>query len=64
MGINTRSDPAGFTRMLDHIAEHAPLRRNITAEEVGDACLFLAGPHSRGITGTILYVDAGYNIMG
>lgn len=58
------SGVSGFTRMLDHIAEHAPLRRNITAEEVGDSCLFLAGPHSRGITGTILYVDAGYNIMG
>ena len=58
------SGVSGFSRILDHIAEHAPLRRNITAEEVGDACLFLAGPHSRGITGTILYVDAGYNIMG
>jgi len=58
------SGVSGFTRILDHIAEHAPLRRNITSEEVGDACLFLAGPHSRGITGTTLYVDAGYNIMG
>jgi len=58
------SGVSGFTRILDHIAEHAPLRRNITSEEVGDACLFLAGPHSRGITGHVLYVDAGYNIMG
>ena len=58
------SGVSGFSRILDHIAEHAPLRRNITAEEVGDACLFLSGPHSRGITGHILYVDAGYNIMG
>lgn len=54
----------GFSEILDHIASHAPLRRNVTAEEVGDACMFLCGPHSRGITGSILYVDAGYHIMG
>lgn len=54
----------GFSKMLDQIAEKAPLRRNVTQEEVGDACLFLAGPHSRGITGTTLFVDAGYHIMG
>lgn len=54
----------GFSEILDHIAEHAPLRRNVTAEEVGDTCMFLCGPHSRGITGSIVYVDAGYHIMG
>src|SRR5881409_4090258 len=48
----------GFTDILDHVARRAPLRRNITAEEVGDASLFLLGPWSRGITGSILYVDA------
>jgi enoyl-[acyl-carrier protein] reductase I len=53
-----------FNDMIDHIAETAPLRRNVTAEEVGDTCLFLAGPHSRGITGTTLFVDAGFHIMG
>ncbi|MFT4542278.1 MAG: enoyl-[acyl-carrier protein] reductase I [Planctomycetota bacterium] len=53
-----------FGTMLDTIAEKAPLRRNVTADEVGDACLFLSGPHSRGITGTTLFVDAGYHIMG
>ena len=53
-----------FGSILDQIAEKAPLRRNITADEVGDTCLFLVGPHSRGITGTTLYVDAGYHIMG
>ena len=53
-----------FNTMIEHIAETAPLRRNVTAEEVGDACLFLVGPHSRGITGTTLFVDAGYHIMG
>jgi len=58
------SGVAGFSEILDHIAERAPLRRNITAEEVGDACLFLASPLSRGVTGSVLYVDAGYHIMG
>jgi len=53
-----------FHAMLDEIARKAPLRRNITAEEVGDACLFLIGPHSRGITGTTLFVDGGYHVMG
>jgi enoyl-[acyl-carrier protein] reductase I len=53
-----------FNKMVDHIAEVAPLRRNVTAEEVGDACLFLAGRHSRGITGTTMFVDAGFHIIG
>lgn len=53
-----------FNKMVDRIAEVAPLRRNVTAEEVGDACLFLAGPQSRGITGTTLFVDAGFHVMG
>ena len=58
------SGVSGFGAMLDHIAEVAPLRRNVTQEEVGDTCLFLCGPHSRGITGSTIFVDAGYHIMG
>ena len=54
----------GFSSILDHIADRAPLRRNIDAEEVGDVCAFLASDMSRGITGSTLYVDAGYHIMG
>ncbi len=54
----------GFTEILDHIAEKSPLRRNITAEEVGDTCLFLASDLSRGMTGSVLHVDAGYHVMG
>ena len=54
----------GFTKILDHIAAHSPLRRNITADEVGNTCLFLCSDMSRGITGTTLYVDSGYHIMG
>ena len=54
----------GMDKMLDNIAAKAPLRRNVTSEEVGDTCLFLCGSHSRGITGTTIFVDAGYHIMG
>ncbi len=49
--------------MLKHHAERAPLRRNVEAREVGDAALFLCSPLSSGITGEILHVDCGYNIM-
>lgn len=55
---------AGFSKILDHIAKSAPLRRNITTEEVGNAAAFLFSNLSSGITGEVLYVDAGYNIMG
>ena len=54
----------GFTGMLRHHAEKAPLRRNITRDEIGKAGLFLLSDLSSGITGTTLYVDAGYHIMG
>jgi enoyl-[acyl-carrier protein] reductase I len=55
---------SGFTEILDHVEKHAPLRRNITADEVGDTCLFLVSPLARGITGSIVYVDAGFHVMG
>jgi enoyl-[acyl-carrier protein] reductase I len=58
------SGVTGFAQMLDRIAESAPLRRNVTAEEVGEVCRFLCGPQSRGITGSVIFVDAGYHIMG
>jgi len=54
----------GFTGMLRHHAEKAPLRRNITREEIGKAGLFLLSDLASGITGETLYVDAGYHIMG
>ena len=54
----------GFTGMLKQHAEKAPLKRNITKEEVGNAGLFLLSDLSSGITGETLYVDAGYHIMG
>ncbi|HET9921382.1 MAG TPA: enoyl-ACP reductase [Ktedonobacteraceae bacterium] len=55
---------SGFTTMRDHMGLVAPLRRNIEQSEVGDTALFLCSPLSRGVTGDILFVDAGYNIMG
>jgi enoyl-[acyl-carrier protein] reductase I len=54
----------GFRSMLDIVANTAPLRRGVDADEVGDAATFLLSDLSRGITGEILYVDAGYNVMG
>jgi len=54
----------GFTDMLKKHAEKAPLKRNITKEEVGKAGLFLLSDLSSGVTGETLYVDAGYHIMG
>ncbi len=51
----------GFGRILAHNERHAPLRRNVTTEEVGNACAFLLSPLASGITGEVLYVDAGFN---
>ena len=54
----------GFTGMLHHHAERAPMRRNVELEEIGNAGLFLLSPMSSGITGEITFVDCGYNIVG
>jgi enoyl-[acyl-carrier protein] reductase I len=53
-----------FTTILDHVAQHAPLRRNTDPAEVADAAIFLASDLGRGVTGNILFVDAGFHIMG
>jgi enoyl-[acyl-carrier protein] reductase I len=55
---------AGFRGMLAHAAAAAPLKRNVTIEEVGNAAAFLCSDLASGITGEIVYVDAGYSIMG
>jgi enoyl-[acyl-carrier protein] reductase I len=55
---------AGFKTMLHHHAEHAPLRRNVAADEVATAALFLCSPAAAAVTGEILHVDGGYNVMG
>lgn len=54
----------GFTTMLKHHAEKAPLRRNVELREIGDTALFLASKMASGITGEIIFVDGGYHIMG
>ncbi|HVG22417.1 MAG TPA: enoyl-ACP reductase [Blastocatellia bacterium] len=54
----------GFSKILEHMRNHAPLRRNVDQSEVADAALFLLSDMSRGVTGEILHVDSGYNIMG
>ena len=55
---------SGFGDMLKMQAERSPLKRNIEVEEVGSTALFLASDLSTGITGEVIYVDCGYNIMG
>jgi enoyl-[acyl-carrier protein] reductase I len=54
---------SGFSSMASHHRRHAPLHRSIQAREVGDTALFLCSDMASGITGQILFVDAGYNIM-
>jgi enoyl-[acyl-carrier protein] reductase I len=53
-----------FTTMLKHHAERAPLCRNVEAREVGNTVAFLCSPLSSAITGEVIHVDCGYNIMG
>jgi len=55
---------SGFTEMLKHYEAHAPLKRNITPEELGATGTFLASDGAAAITGQVLYVDCGYQIMG
>ena len=55
---------AGFRKMLSRVAEVAPLRRNVTLEDVGNAAAFLCSDLAAGITGEILYVDGGFNTVG
>jgi enoyl-[acyl-carrier protein] reductase I len=52
------------TKLLDAVASASPFRRVTDPAEVGDAAVFLASPLGRGVTGNVLYVDAGYSIMG
>ncbi len=52
-----------FNDILNEVKETAPLRRNVTQEDVGDMTLAMMSHLSRGVTGEIIYVDSGYNIM-
>ena len=53
-----------FRKMLTEVEESAPLRRNVTIEDVGNAGAFLCSDLALGITGEVTYVDSGYNIVG
>lgn len=53
-----------FDKLIDHAKEHSPLRRPITPEEVANSVLYLCSPLASAVTGQILYVDCGYNVMG
>jgi enoyl-[acyl-carrier protein] reductase I len=54
----------GFRKMLGHVASIAPLRRNVSIEDVGNTAAFLCSDLAAGITGQIIYVDSGFNIVG
>ncbi|MCA3056963.1 MAG: SDR family oxidoreductase, partial [Rhodocyclaceae bacterium] len=54
---------AGFREMLGFFEEHAPLRRGVTQEEVGNVAAFLMSDLASGITGEVTYVDAGFNTV-
>lgn len=58
------SGVAGFRKMLRYTEERAPLRRNVDQEEVGRTALWLGSDLGSGVTGEIVYVDAGYHILG
>jgi len=55
---------SGFKEMLHFSSERAPLKRNIDQEEVGRTALYLLSDMASAVTGEVLHVDAGYNIMG
>jgi len=52
-----------FSKMLDGVAAHSPLRRNVSLDDIGGSALYLLSDLSRGVTGEVHYVDAGYNIV-
>jgi enoyl-[acyl-carrier protein] reductase I len=63
-GPRSAAGIGGFRKMLNHVASVAPLRRNVTAEDVGNVAAFLCSDLAAGITGEVTYVDAGYSTVG
>lgn len=55
---------AGFRDILSVVEKKAPLKRNVTTEDIAKTALYLLSDLSSGVTGDIIYVDAGYNIVG
>jgi enoyl-[acyl-carrier protein] reductase I len=54
----------GLRKMLSHVAQASPIRRNVTQEDVGKAAAFLCSDMASGVTGEILYVDGGFSTVG
>jgi enoyl-[acyl-carrier protein] reductase I len=50
--------------MMEYVRHHAPFKRDTDPYEVGDAAVFLFSDMGRGITGEVIYIDAGYHILG
>ena len=55
---------SGFNKIIEHVEQSAPLHRNITIDEVGNTSAFLCSNLASGITGEVIYVDAGYHTAG
>lgn len=55
---------SGFRKMLTYVGERAPLRRNVTQDEVAKTAMWLCSDLGSGVTGEVIYVDAGYHILG
>lgn len=63
--INTLAGEGdGTSKIFEHVEKNAPLRRNVSIEDVGNAGAFLSSDLARGITGEVLYVDSGFHIVG
>jgi len=58
------SGVAGLRKMLEHVEQVSPLRRNVSIDDVGNAAAFLCSNLAAGITGEVVYVDAGYSTLG
>ena len=54
----------GFREMLEHTEKNAPLRRNVSLEDIGNTAAFLCSPLAQGITGEVIHVDCGYHLIG
>jgi enoyl-[acyl-carrier protein] reductase I len=52
-----------FDELMERVSAHAPVRRLVTIEEVGAACVFLASPYAAAMTGETLYIDGGFHIL-
>lgn len=62
--ISARGGVPGLRDMITNVAEKAPLRRAAVQEDVGASAVYLMSDLSRGVSGEVIYVDCGYNIMG